>query len=113
MVHLSRFELKENQLKKIFDLFFKVVGNRDDKEEFENVIADLLSQPERIMIAKRLAIIYLLQKNIEVINICMALKVSKATVYTLLNRNCNFKLKLFENYRSVVFAVHYRIGEYF
>lgn len=81
MVHLCRYTLPDNKLKKIFDLFSKVVGERDDKKDFENVITDLISPPERIMIAKRLAIIYLIQKNIEVCNICTVLKVSKSTVY--------------------------------
>lgn len=81
MVHLCRYNLPDDKLKKIFTLFSKVVGERNDKKDFENIITDLISLPERIMIAKRLAIIYLLQKNIEVCNICKVLKVSKSTVY--------------------------------
>lgn len=90
MVHLSRFQLPDETLKKIFNLFIQVVGDRNDKQEFEKILVELVSLPERIMIAKRLGIIYLLQKNIGVINICYALKVSKSTVYKYaMNKNSN------------------------
>lgn len=80
MARISQYPLSEKQLKKLFDLFFKIVGEKDDKDEFKKVIVDLLSPVERIMIAKRIAIIYLLLKKIEHRNICKTLKVSSATV---------------------------------
>lgn len=80
MVRNSRFKLDENVLEKLFDLFFEVVGKKANKGEFRKVIVDLLSPAERIMLAKRIAIIYLLLKKIDYYNICKVLKVSPSTV---------------------------------
>ena len=80
MVRNSRFVLSEDLLEKIFDLFFEVMGNTSSKNEFRKIFFDLLTPAERIMLAKRVAIIYLLLKKIEYYNICDRLKVSSATV---------------------------------
>lgn len=79
-MRLSRFKLSEDKLEKLFTLFFEVVGKNKDKEEFRKIIADILSLQERIMIAKRVAIMYLLTKGIDYRTICFVLKVSEATV---------------------------------
>ena len=86
MVRNSRFELSEELLEKLFDLFFEIVGNKSSKNEFKKIFVDLLTPAERIMLAKRVAIIYLLMKKIEYYNICDRLKVSPTTVakYALL-----------------------------
>lgn len=86
MVRNSRFVLSEDLLEKLFDLFFEVVGNQSSKSEFKKIFVDLLTPAERIMLAKRVAIIYLLMKKIEYYNICDRLKVSPSTVakYSLL-----------------------------
>lgn len=80
MVRNSRFPIPNNLLEKLFGLFFEVMGNKSSKDEFIKVMFDLLSPAERIMIAKRVAIIYLLMKNVEYYNICERLKVSSSTV---------------------------------
>src|SRR3989338_208864 len=80
MVRNSRFTLSEDLLEKLFDLFFEIVGNKSSKDEFKKIFIDLLTPAERIMLAKRVAIIYLLLKKIEYYNICDRLKVSPSTV---------------------------------
>lgn len=80
MVRNSRFLLSKNLLEKLFTLFFEVMGKKTSKEEFMKVMYDLLSPAERIMIAKRVAIIFLLMKKIDYQNICERLKVSPSTV---------------------------------
>jgi len=67
-------------LDKLFSLFFEVVGKKQSQDEFMKTIFDLLSPVERIMIAKRVAIIYLLMKQIDQRVICQILKVSSVTV---------------------------------
>ncbi len=86
MARISRFRLKADVLEKLFTLFFEVVGKKRNKNEFQKIIKDLLSPVERVMIAKRIAIIYLLLKGINYMVICDVLKVSSATVsrYNLL-----------------------------
>lgn len=80
MVRLSRFKLSNQQLEKLFSLFFEVVGKNKTKNEFQKIITDILSPAERVMIAKRIAIMYLLMKDVDHRTICYVLKVSTATV---------------------------------
>jgi len=80
MARISKRKLDDKILEKIFDLFFEIVGKKSSKEDFKNTIVDLLSPIERVMIAKRVAIIYLLMKKINQRSISQALKVSNATV---------------------------------
>jgi len=80
MTRISRFELGEKTLNRLFDLLFSVVGNKKDIDEFKKTIVDLLSPTERIMIAKRVAIIYLLLKKMEYEEIAHILKVSTSTI---------------------------------
>lgn len=97
-MRLSRFKLSEDKLEKLFTLFFEVVGKNKNKEEFKKIIADVLSPQERIMIAKRVAIMYLLRKGIDYQTICYALKVSAATVakFSLLTEKSRGVVPVFE-----------------
>jgi Trp operon repressor len=80
MTRISRFKLNEQILDKLFFLFFEIVGKKQNQDEFRKTIVDLLSPVERIMIVKRVAIIYLLMKQIDQRTICQILKVSSGTV---------------------------------
>jgi len=81
MPMISRNKVDDEVLEKLFSLFFEVVGKRENKEEFQRLINDVFSSTERIMVAKRIAIIYLLTKNIDYRIICEVLKVSASTVF--------------------------------
>lgn len=80
MARISRFKLNEKVYEKLFILLFEVVGKRSNKEDFNKIMVDLLSPVERIMIAKRIVIIYLLMKEIDYRAICKVIKVSNGTV---------------------------------
>ncbi|MEK7597395.1 MAG: Trp family transcriptional regulator [Patescibacteria group bacterium] len=80
MVNISKRPVDEKKLFKLYQLFFEVVNNVEDKDEFLELIQDILSPVEQIMIAKRIAIIYLLTKRVEQIDIAENIKVSRATV---------------------------------
>ncbi len=80
MARISQYKLKDKVLEKLFNIFFEIIGNQNDKNKFNEIITGVFSYNERIMFAKRIAIIYLLLKNIDFHNICMALNVSSATV---------------------------------
>ncbi len=79
MVQISKYKLKENVLEKLFSLFFEVVAKQKDKQQFEKILIDLFSETERIMIAKRIAVIYLRLKHIDQRTICKVLKISSST----------------------------------
>lgn len=80
MARISRIRLKDEILEKVFVLFFEVVGKKSNIQDFKNTIFEILSPTERIMIAKRVAIVYLLLKGIDQRSISKVLKVSNATV---------------------------------
>jgi len=80
MVRLSRLKLDDKVLNKLSILLFEVVGKTNDSNKFSGIMRDLLSSSERIMLAKRIAIIYLLLKKIDYLTICDVIKVSPSTV---------------------------------
>lgn len=80
MTRISRFKLSDRVCDKLFELFFEVIARQKNKDEFNKILFDLLSPVERIMIAKRIVVIYLLMKEIDYRTICNVLKVSNGTV---------------------------------
>ena len=80
MIRLSYFKIKEEDYNKIFSVFYKVIGETENKDEFSRILLDLLTPAERIMLIKRIAVIYLLLKDIDYLTICKVLKVSNGTV---------------------------------
>lgn len=80
MVNISKRPVDKNKLLKLYRLFFEVIDKAEDQEEFLELIQDVLSPVEQIMIAKRIAIIYLLMKQVNQISIGEYIKVSQATV---------------------------------
>lgn len=59
---------------------FEVISRIDEEESFSEIINELLSPTEKIMVAKRIAIIYLLMKKIDYYNISKVIKVASATI---------------------------------
>lgn len=79
MPHLSKKELDSKTKKQITETFETILGklNKDETKEF---LFSLLSKTERTMLAKRLAIISLLQHGVDDIAISEALGVTRVTV---------------------------------
>lgn len=74
----------------IYDIFFQTLTKQRSKQSLEAVVQGILSKSEKLMIAKRVAILYLYNKTVPVGDIATTLKVSKATVYkftTILEKN--------------------------
>lgn len=91
---VSKNPLDKEILEKLFNLFFEVIGKSKNQNEFKQIINEVLSSTERIMIAKRIAIFYLLRKGVEYRIICNVLKVSASTVF-------KFRFFLQENSKTV------------
>ena len=64
----------------MFGLFFEVITNSKNKEGFNQLMKELLSPTERIMVAKRVVLVYLLLQEIDYQVICRVLKVSSSTI---------------------------------
>lgn len=80
MIRISYFAIKEEDYEKIYSIFYRIVGQTENKDEFSKILFDLLTPAERIMLIKRIAIIYLLMKDIHYLTICEVVKVSNTTV---------------------------------
>jgi uncharacterized protein YerC len=80
MIRISYLKIKNEDYKKIFSIFYKVIGETENKNEFSKILFDLLTPAERIMLIKRIAVIYLLLKDVNYLTICKILKVSNGTV---------------------------------
>ncbi len=80
MVNLTKKYVDEKKLLKINQLMFEILNKADDKDDFFEIIKDIFSPPEQLMVAKRIAIIYLLIKGVNNSTIAKYLKSSRATV---------------------------------
>ena len=80
MTRISRYKLKDYVYEKMFGLFFEVITNSKNKEGFNQLMKELLSPTERIMVAKRVVLVYLLLQEIDYQVICRVLKVSSSTI---------------------------------
>jgi len=80
MAQVSKRKVKPEITSKMFNLFFDVIGNQSDHSRFKVLIDGILSPTEKIMIAKRIAIFFLLTKQVDWKSICDILKVSNASV---------------------------------
>ena len=80
MTRISRRPVKEEVMKRVSQLFFETVGKKGKKEDFFGVVHDILSPTERVMVAKRVTIIFLLLKKIDYETISDVVKVSQTTI---------------------------------
>lgn len=80
MTQVSRKKVHKDVEEKMFETLWEAISALKSKEEIKNFINDLLSPPEKTMIAKRLAIAALLMRNLKYESIKDMLKVSQTTV---------------------------------
>jgi len=80
MPQVSKRFIKKEKLNKMFTLFFDLVANVDDKNKAEQIIDELLTPTEKIMIAKRIACFYLISKKVPPPLISDAIKLSSSTI---------------------------------
>lgn len=78
MVRLNKNFLTDQQLDKLFSQFSKLL-NYKDQDRVDDILGEILGPEERIMIAKRLAIIILLMEGKSLYSISRNLKISPAT----------------------------------
>lgn len=95
MSHISRRTLDSKTRRKILDALELVLG-KCNKTEANSFLFSLLSDTERLMLAKRLAIALLLKEGIDHSSIADALSVTRETVYRIelsfLKRSSGFEL---------------------
>lgn len=80
MAQISKRHISEEKLKKILKLLFGLITRLPTKEEVELILNELLTETERIMLAKRLACFFLLLKGVPNEAVADSIKVSTSTV---------------------------------
>lgn len=80
MTHISKRKLNFRFLEKLFGKLVSIIGKAQDKQYLSMVIDELFTSTEKIMFAKRLAIVLMLSNNIPQHRIVEILKVSPTTV---------------------------------
>ncbi|MFH1827438.1 MAG: hypothetical protein ABH812_03355 [bacterium] len=86
MVNISRRELDDYVFERLLSILYELVFLNQKEQDFKIFFKSIFSYPERIMLVKRIGIIYLLIKKRKNYEICNILKISSATLnkYVLL-----------------------------
>lgn len=80
MSQISKYPISKKIADRIFEIFLNTFVNIRNKEEADEFISDLLTPTEKIMLAKRLAIAFLLEKNYDYRSIQKLIRVSTGTI---------------------------------
>lgn len=86
MVQISKHPLSDRVFGKLMELLFETVGKNFNRRDFINVVDELFTSTEKIMIVKRIGILYLLTKDLNVQTISEILHVSTSAVATYIAR---------------------------
>lgn len=80
MSQVSKYPISKQISDRIFEIFLNTFVNIRTNEEADEFISDLLTPTEKIMLAKRLAIAFLLEKNYDYRTIQKIIRVSTGTI---------------------------------
>ncbi len=83
MTKVSKYLLKEEVKKRMFEVFWKTIADLNNQAEVESFFKELLTPTEQTMLAKRLSISILLTKKYSYEVIKDILKVSPTTIGTI------------------------------
>jgi len=79
MPHISRKRVKKNIFKRMTNEFINTISGLKTRDDISGFLRELLTPTERVMLAKRLAIIMMLKRGYSFRAIEKALKVSPST----------------------------------
>lgn len=80
MAQVSKYPISNAVYERILDIFFKTLIKIKTKSEANQFIKDFLTPTEQIMLSKRLAIAFLLEKEYDFRSISKILRVSLGTI---------------------------------
>jgi uncharacterized protein YerC len=83
MPHISSKKLKKETLQKLYDEFSKAFEKSARKSSAKFFLGNLLTKTEKIMLAKRFAVIYLLSKEVPTLYIAESLGMSYTTIFRM------------------------------
>jgi len=80
MPHVSGRKLKKEQFEKIYEKLVLIFNNAGKNKKSKLILEEFLTPTEKIMLSKRLAIIFMLNEKVSIHHISETLKVSPSTV---------------------------------
>jgi len=80
MTQVSKIPIKNEDWKRIYTLFIETLSGINNKAKFEKFVDSFLSPTEKIVFAKRLALLVLLSKGHDYASIKQILKISPPTI---------------------------------
>ena len=80
MTQVSKYPISKKVADRIFEVFLKTLVEIKSNKEADEFISDLLTPTEKIMLAKRLAIAFLLEKGYDYRTIQKIIRVSAPTI---------------------------------
>lgn len=80
MTQVSKYPISKKVADRIFEIFLKTLVEIKSSEDANQFISDLLTPTEKIMLAKRLAIAFLLEKGYDYRTIQQVIRVSAPTI---------------------------------
>ena len=83
MPHISSKKLKQEHLQKLYNEFSVALEKSARKSWVKIFLNDFLTRTEKIMLAKRFAVIYLLSKDVPASYIAESLRMSPATIFRM------------------------------
>ena len=83
MPHISSKKLKKEHLQKLYNEFGTALEKSARKSWIKIFLNDFLTRTEKIMLAKRFAVIYLLSKDVPASYIAETLCMSPATIFRM------------------------------
>jgi uncharacterized protein YerC len=86
MPHISSKKLKQEHLQKLYNEFNSALEKSAKKSWTKFFLSDFLTNTEKIMLAKRFAVIFLLSKGIPVSYIAESLHMSETTIFRMYNK---------------------------
>lgn len=87
MPHVSYRELKKENLQKLYGEFSAALERSAQKSWAKLFLNDFLTKTEKIMLAKRFAVIFLLSNNVPPSYIANSLKMSYSTIFRMSNKH--------------------------
>ncbi|KKQ02351.1 MAG: hypothetical protein US12_C0032G0004 [Parcubacteria group bacterium GW2011_GWA2_36_24] len=91
MPHISSKKLKKEHLQKLYNEFSVALEKSAKKSWIKFFLNDFLTRTEKIMLAKRFAVIYLLSKDVPISYIAESLCMSPATISRMSVKHDNGK----------------------
>lgn len=106
MSQVSKRKLDKKVYERIFEIFVSSLVISNNKNKAEKLINGLLTKTEKIMLAKRLSISFLLAKKYKYEEICEMLKVGKSTVWQVKTQT-DYKEK---DYQKIIEELIKKVG---